>query len=439
MDTRHTEATFLKGNGNPPAGLIAARSGHASTPRPGAPSIPVTIIGAGPFGLSVAAYLRHYGLDFRIIGSPLSFWLNHMPAGMQLKSTGFSSTLYDPEHRFTIRHYCEQHGIPFEDVGLPVRIETFTAYALAFQKAMVPNVEEKKLVRLSRAPAGFHLELDDGSTFTSAHVVIGVGLDYFRNTPAELASLPRALLTHSADHHDLTRFRDKDVAVIGGGSSAIDLAVLLHEAGARATLVARKPELEFGLDEPLDRPLIQKLHRPMSGIGPGWKNRACTDLPWAFRYLPDQIRVSTVREFLGPAAGWFMKTRAEPVAKLLGHEVLYAREANGRLELRLGARDGSSRALVVDHAIAATGYRQDVRLLPFLDAEVTAGLDTLAGTPRLSSNFESSVPGLYFIGPIAANTFGPVMRFSIGAGFTSRRLSRHLAHVAPSPQRSLST
>jgi hypothetical protein len=48
-------------------------------------------------------------------------------------------------------------------------------------------------------------------------------------------------------------------------------------------------------------------------------------------------------------------------------------------------------------------------------------------SPALSSNFESSVSGLYFVGVAAANTFGPLMRFACGSRFTARRLSRHLA------------
>ena len=47
-------------------------------------------------------------------------------------------------------------------------------------------------------------------------------------------------------------------------------------------------------------------------------------------------------------------------------------------------------------------------------------------TPILSRNFEASVPGLYFVGPASANSFGPLARFACGAGFTAKRLARHL-------------
>jgi hypothetical protein len=45
--------------------------------------------------------------------------------------------------------------------------------------------------------------------------------------------------------------------------------------------------------------------------------------------------------------------------------------------------------------------------------------------------FETSVPGLFTIGVTAANSFGPLLRFAYGAGFASRRLSRHLVRTAP--------
>jgi hypothetical protein len=41
------------------------------------------------------------------------------------------------------------------------------------------------------------------------------------------------------------------------------------------------------------------------------------------------------------------------------------------------------------------------------------------------------VPGLFFMGPAVASTFGPVMRFVHGCDFAARRLSRRLALTAP--------
>src|SRR5271169_2880467 len=108
------------------------------------------IIGAGPYGLSVAAHLRRNGLPFRIFGRPMDSWLAHMPKGMMLKSDGFASNIYDPENAFTLGRFCAERGIEYADAGVPVRLETFSAYGLAFRDRMVPELEDKLVVRVER-------------------------------------------------------------------------------------------------------------------------------------------------------------------------------------------------------------------------------------------------------------------------------------------------
>src|SRR3974377_126570 len=85
----------------------------------------VAIIGSGPYGLSIAAHLRARRLDFRVFGSPMEFWLKHMPKGMHLKSEGFASSLYEPSGTFTLGAYCKERGIDYADLGIPVRLEVF--------------------------------------------------------------------------------------------------------------------------------------------------------------------------------------------------------------------------------------------------------------------------------------------------------------------------
>src|SRR5271168_4278853 len=104
--------------------------------------LPVVVIGAGPYGLSVAAHLRGRGIAFRIFGRPMDSWLAHMPKGMMLKSDGFASDIYAPDGEFTLKHFCDERGVEYRDTGLPVRIETFTSYGFAFQQRMVPQLED---------------------------------------------------------------------------------------------------------------------------------------------------------------------------------------------------------------------------------------------------------------------------------------------------------
>lgn len=391
--------------------------------------INTTIIGAGPYGLSVAAHLRRKGIPFRIFGRPMDSWQSHMPKGMLLKSEGFASNIYDPDGDFTLGRFCAEKGIEYRDSGLPVSLETFARYGLAFRDRMVPELEDKVVVNIERLPNGFALGLDSGETVHTHRVVLAVGITHFEYVPGNLAHLPAEFLSHSSRHAEVEPFKGREVIVIGAGSSALDLAGLLHEAGAEVQLVARQTALKFHghNDKPLS--VWQKLRRPQSGLGPGWKTRFFSDWPMIFHYLPEGFRLEAVRRVLGPAGGWFSKDKViGRVSLLLGHAVQESRIQDGRVFLKLASEGGGPlREISADHVIAATGYKVDLDRLKFLSADIRSKLKAVNGSPALSSTFESSVPGLYFVGVAAANSFGPVMRFAFGAGFAARTVTRAVA------------
>src|SRR5205823_5373896 len=125
----------------------------------------VTVIGAGPYGLSIAAHLGKLGVDYRIFGNPMESWKTKMPKGMLLKSAGFASNLSDPEGAFTLRQFCMDQGIDYADVDLPIPLELFHAYGLAFQNRFVPNVENEELASLNLNTEGFDLCMARGKSF----------------------------------------------------------------------------------------------------------------------------------------------------------------------------------------------------------------------------------------------------------------------------------
>lgn len=392
----------------------------------------VAIIGAGPYGLSIAAHLKARAVDFRIFGNPMHFWLTHMPKGMRLKSEGFASSLYDPNSTYTLEVYCKEKGIAYANLGLPVPLEVFTSYGLEFQKRFVPELENKLVSSLRRSTEGFRMYLEDGEIISTRRVVMAIGLTHYEYIPPILAALPEEFVTHSSRHNTVDQFKGREVAVVGAGASALDLAALLHQAGAHVQVVARNPVIRFH-DPPdkLEPSWIDRLRTPVTGIGPGWKLFLCTNAPLVFRRMPQEFRFDKVRRILGPAPCWFIKEQV--VGKIPLHVDVTVTEAtvqNGRVSLQLTDSAGTQKTLMTDHVIAATGYKVDLRRLAFMDSDLQSGIRSVEHTPVLSSNFESSVPGLYFVGASAANTFGPLLRFAFGAGFTARRLSRHLAKSA---------
>jgi thioredoxin reductase len=391
----------------------------------------IAIIGAGPYGLSVAAHLCHRGIQFRIFGRPMDSWLVHMPKGMMLKSDGFASNIYDPEDAFTLGKFCAERGIEYADTGIPVRLETFTAYGLAFRARMVPELEDKLVVDVDRLQDGFLLNLEDGETIRTRKVVLAVGITHFEYVPENLSKLPAELLSHSARHHNLEKFKNRSVIVIGAGASALDLAGLLHEVGADVQLVSRREMLIFH-SKPTGKPRSwwQQIRHPQSGLGPGMRSRFYSDLPMVFHHLPERIRLDVVRRALGPSGGWFIRDKVVgKVPLLLGYTPESGEVLNDKVRLHLRSKDGTKRELVAEHVIAATGYRVSIERLKFLNADIRARVRAVSDSPVLSSTFESSVPGLYCVGVSAANSFGPVMRFAFGAGFAARTVTRTMSKV----------
>ena len=383
------------------------------------------IVGAGPYGLSLAAHFKSSGIPFRIFGRPMDSWVAHMPKGMLLKSDGFASNIYDPHAAFTLKHFCDSWQIEYADTGIPVRLDTFAAYGLAFRERMVPELEDKLVVGLDRLPDGFLLRLNDGEALSARRVVLAVGITHFEHVPENLKFLPTEFLSHSFRHHGLESFKGRSVVVIGGGSSATDLAGLLHEVGADVQLVSRRQKLNFHT-KPTGKPrsLWQQIRHPKSGLGPGMRSRFFSDLPMIFHHLPERLRLEAVKRTLGPSGGWFARDKViGKVPMLLGYTPQRARVENGRVHLHLSSADGTEREIHAEHVIAATGYKVQLDRLNFLSTEIRSKLKTVDNTPVLSQTFESSVPGLYFVGIAAANSFGPVMRFAFGAGFAARTLT----------------
>ena len=387
----------------------------------------VAIIGAGPYGVSVAAHLRSAGIDFRIFGKPMQRWRYQMPAGMFLKSEARASNLSDPAGNYTLARYCADNRLPYRDIDDPVPLALFSEYALWFQRSLVPNIEEVTVTELDASAGEFTLVLSDGSRMRASHVVVATGLDHAAFVPTILSSLPVELVSHSTSHHDLGRFRAKDVTVIGGGQSALETAALLREQGATVRLLVRKPYLKWnGIPRTGLRSTYQRLRYPGSGLGEGLRLWFYANAPMLFRRLPRQIRSERARLELGPSGAWWLRDRILGHVEILLDQTICSADASGSQAL-LTQRDGQSADIATDHVIAATGYKFDLRRLPFLGRDLKTMVRTSEQQPVLGSGFESSVRGLYFTGLASAPSFGPAMRFLHGTDYTARSVCHQIS------------
>jgi NADPH-dependent glutamate synthase beta subunit-like oxidoreductase len=393
-------------------------------------ALDIAIIGAGPYGLSLAAHLKRTPVSFRIFGEPMRFWSRHMPRGMHLKSEGFASNLSDPGGEFTLRDFCREQGIDYADVGLPVALETFIAYGREFQRRFAPSLEPDEITALSDGPTGFELTTEKGERVHARQVVIATGIGKFTYLPAEIRQLPESLVTHSSQHSVLKSFANARVAVLGAGASALDIAALLHEAGADVQLIARTRSLKFH-DKPREpRPLIERIKEPRSGLGTGWRSRLSCDLPLVFHALPESVRLRAVARHLGPAPCWFTRDAVEgKIGMHLGAMLEGAEPAASGIRLAINQM-GERKMVEADHLIAATGFQVAMSRLAFLQKSLRERIRSVVDSPVLGRRFEASVPGLYFVGISAANSFGPLLRFAFGADYTARRLAGHLANEA---------
>ena len=383
----------------------------------------VLIIGAGPFGLSISTHLRGRGIDHLIVGRPMDTWRAHMPAGMYLKSEPFGSDMSCPQAGYDLAGYSRSERIEGYGRGMPVPLGWFLDYSDWYIKQLVPDVSDVTVTEIKAVNGGFQVAFADADPVAVRSVVVATGVLPYSYIPAELSGLPSELVSHTADHHQFDDFRGRRVAIVGAGSSALETAALLHEAGGEVHLVVRCPDSPLWGTKPL--PLTPLVRLRENKLCEGWKCPLWNS-PAAFRLLPQSVRAEKARAVLGPLGAWWLRPRVEGVIDVLGKTHVRGAEPSGSgVRLRLDGPGQSS--LEVDHVIAGTGFHVDIERLPYLPKQLQARIAKYSGYPVLNRAGESTVPGLYFVGAPAAFGLGPSMRFIAGTHNVAAQLTRSVA------------
>ncbi|MFE9039347.1 FAD-dependent oxidoreductase [Streptomyces sp. NPDC007818] len=387
----------------------------------------LVVVGAGPYGLSVAAHAAAHGLGPVTFGRPMESW-HAMPSGMYLKSEPWASHLSDPAGAYGLDAYAAGQGVRAEH-GVPLPVSFFAGYGDWFARQAVPAVDERLITSVAPAPEGFLLTAEDGARLRARTVALAVGVLPFLEVPGPLRHLPRRYATHSSHHGELGGFTGRDVTVVGAGQAALETAALLAEAGAAAVrIVARADRLNWNTLPPaLDRGPWPTLRAPHTGLGCGWRNKLYADTPGVFRRLPAATRARLFDSALGPAGAWWLRERFGAVADVrLGHRITAA-AVTGDDRVRLDVEGpGGAGVLETDHVVAATGFVPSLDRAGVLDPALRSALRTSGpiGAPVTGALFESSWPGLFLAGLLTAPSYGPAMRFVFGAGYTAGRLVR---------------
>ena len=377
----------------------------------------VIVIGAGPYGLATAAQLRRAGADVHTFGAPMSFWRRQMPKGMWLRSPWAASHIGDRRSGLTLDAYERTRGTR---IKRPIPLPDFLGYAGWLQEQAIGPIDRRPVRSVEPTGEAFRVTVDDGEVLESRRVVVAAGIAPFAHRPEVFAGLPAGLVSHSSNHDDLAPFRGRRVAVIGGGQSAIESAVLLGENGAEVEVLMRAPRLRWVGRATRDG-VLGRIFFDRTDVGPMLVSHLVAR-PRVLRRTSARIQGEVMRRSLASGASLWLRPRLGSVKITPGRSVAGAVRSNGHLELRLD--DGSTRS--IDHALLGTGYRVDVRRYDFLSPSLRLRLAYADGFPILGDGLESSIPGLHFAGAPAAASFGPLLRFVAGTEFAAREIAERI-------------
>lgn len=386
----------------------------------------VTVVGAGPYGLSAAAHLRAIkGMEVRVFGKPMSFWSSNMPVGMFLRSNWTATEIASPQRSLTLEAFQAER---FRTFGVPVPIECFIEYGLWYQSHAVPDLDQRRIERIERCAHGFRLTVRDGEAFESRRVVIAGGIGSFARRPQEFKGLPAELVSHTNEHRGFTRYAGKRVLVVGSGQSALESAALLHESGAEVEVVGRAHRIHWlqgwaskTLHHRLGKLTRSLLYAP-TDVGPAGVSQLLAR-PHLVRMLPRVVQDKLRRRAVRPAGARWLVNRLREVPITLSCSVVSATPTGGRVRVKFS----NGKETTVDHILLGTGFQIDISKYDFVAPELMEQIKRVNGFPILQDGLETSVPGLHILGAPGVYCFGPLLQFVSGTHFASQSLLRSLS------------
>jgi hypothetical protein len=361
------------------------------------------VIGAGPYAYAAASQARQNGIDTRMVGNPMSFWREQMPAEMFLRSG--PDWHLDACGEDTFEAYFEDRGLRAVDFD-PIPIGAFLDYTEWFRQRKSLEVDDRLVSSLSAYDGAFTATMEDGSTIVAEKVLAAPGIGSFVNLPVWYDDVPADRRAHTSGLVSFDALSGARVAIIGGRQSAYEWAALLCDHGAeRVEVVHRHDTPTFAkvswafVDAHLQQTLT---HR-------GWWRALRHEEQRVIAATFWQVGRLTLEHWLVP------RLVDDVVTSRPGCEVTDVSVGAG--DVTLTVSDGQ--ALTVDLVVFASGYRADLTRVGYL-APLMDRLSVTDGFPDLSEGFETSVPGLYVTGFASTRDFGPFFGFTAGCPASAR-------------------
>ena len=327
-------------------------------------STELLVIGAGPYGLSVAAHARQCGIDTVTVGTPMGFWREHMPAGMFLRSGPDWHLDVAGEHTF-VAFLASRNLTPADADPIPIALYLdYTDWFMAQQQLPIDDV---RVARLAPSGDGFVAEVNDGESIRADVVVAAPGIAQFAALPPWAAAVPPERGAHTANLVTFEDLRGARCLIIGGRQSAYEWAALLCDHGAeRVDLVHRHDVPRFAA---ADWSFVD-----------GYIGETLRTSGW-WRSLQEREREAISRRFwevgrltLEP---WIVPRLDTRVHQWPRNEVVHVEDDGAATRATLATGD----RIEADFVVLATGFRADSRRCPTLRTWPAAASWSRTGFP----------------------------------------------------------
>lgn len=359
----------------------------------------VIIIGSGPYGISLAAHAHASGLRYKLLGYPMDFWRNQMPQDMFIRTPYEFVNFSDLGDEFTLRRFTEETGTELVN---PLPRTTFVQYASWFAEQVGIEFTPELVTSLIHNAEHFVAVTEAGQSLSARNVIIATGVEAYKYIPDVFRKLPARLVSHTSGYTNFQAYAGQRVAVIGSGQSAWEAAGLLYREHADVQLIYRRESANYA-------------------GGPA-EEKFLTELGDVFYNLPIEQKEKEWGQSSGSVAHFLRPYVDAKVPEVGSVSVVNAVETlNGKVRLTLSNGDEQ----IYDHVFSASGFHINLDRVPFLGAKLKLDIKREPGYehfPKQSEKFESSVPGLFFAGPLSSHSHGPTFRFILGLKTTAVKI-----------------